>query len=66
MFQACGSEVEFRPLVELRLWFTNQNSFRDRDSGGPSGVPPLYGVSIHGCCIGTGISRVVYKDVGCT
>lgn len=74
MFQACGSEAEFRPLVKLRLWFTNQKPLRDRDSGGPSGVPPLYVVQyIHGC------SKVcrevvecqrghigVYKDIDCT
>jgi hypothetical protein len=42
MFQACGSEVEFRPLVEWGFWFTNQKSLWGRDGGGPSGVPQLY------------------------
>lgn len=65
MFQAGGSEVEFRPLVELRLWFTNQKSLRDRGSGGPSGVPPLDAWSTH--TISMDVRSVeVYKDVGCT
>lgn len=73
MFQACRSEVEFRPLVELRLWFTNQSRFgigtvADRVEfhhfkvvrSNLGKVPRLL---YRSACQG---HIVVYKDVSCT